>query len=74
MLRTIPATVRGPMETSWVSPSRLRAILELSGTATVLSLASGSPIAIAPEAEQGRSFLLMPMAPLEVEQRLARTT
>lgn len=73
-LTRLPATVRAPMETSWVSPSRLRAILQLSGTATVLSLASASPLAIAPEGEQQLAFLLMPMAPLDVEKKLARAT
>lgn len=71
-LARLPATVRGPMERSWVSPSRLRSIVELAGTTVVLSLSSSSPLAIAPDGDSSRAFLLMPMASAETEKALAR--
>jgi hypothetical protein len=68
----VPAVVPQPMETSWVSPSRLRGILEMGGSSVILSLASTSPLAIAPEGDVSRAFLLMPMASAETEKALAR--
>ena len=71
-LRRLPATVRRPMDTSWVSPARLRGILEVAGVAVQISLASASPIAIAPAGDASRAFLLMPMASADTEKALAR--
>lgn len=68
----LPATVRSPMETCWVSPSRFRGIVELVGPTAVLALAGSKPVVIAPDGDPSRAFLLMPMASAATEKALAR--
>lgn len=58
----IDAVGQKPMETSWVSPSRLRSILAAVGDRAVLGLARVEPVAIGDVANTSQRFLLMPMA------------